>query len=654
MKKLISIAIFFVVWALFWAAPLLFNGTNTQYLPTPDYGYSIVDYDVDIVVDEDKTMHITEKITADFESPSHGIKRYLPVNQTVSFFDENDKQVSISYRNEISNFKYHSGSSSLRTGLVDVEDQYGYRFFYLGNANSYSLGERTYCFSYDFNSGDDRIADKDLFYFNVIGTGWDTSIKNVDFSITFPTEIESLGFEFYVGQYGVDQENGDQRLTYSIIGNKIEGSVVQLSYGEALTIYNEFQEGYFDVEKGFVYDIVLLIIVLVVLAAILIFFIVKRRKLPIVEVVEFSAPNGLTPAEVGYINDGKLTGDEISALIVYWASKGYVKLKQITDKSVKIIKIREMPNNAKEHEKLFFASLFSGKTEVLSNDLGITDISLGSEIKKSVEKSTKNCFDKVSDWLYNLMPFLIMVAYGFMLYKEYRFACVGGVKLFGEIVALCAICAGLLILPICLKNSEKWSKRKGVIMLVLNLTFVLAGVLTLMFLIEPYGDRFGARFYIAILPFVCAFICPKIERYTNEGREHLGHIRGLKNYILVAEKDRIAVLAKENPELFFEILPYAYVLGVSDEYMKMFEDVAIVQPEWYECDTWTSVYFAMHTFRWLNVVGAGLRNVMIRHSVVKALSTISSVSRSSGGGSSGGGGGGFSGGGSGGGGGGRW
>lgn len=652
MKKIISFAIIFVVWCVFWAAPLLFNGNNIQYLPEPDYGYTIEDYDVDIVVLEDKTMKITEKITANFEELSHGISRYLPLAQTVSYFDENGKQVSISYRNQISNFKYDSSSSSSRTKLVDTDEEYGYMFYYMGQSG-YILGKQTYCFSYDFRIGDDRIADMDLFYFNIIGTGWDTSIANVDFSVTFPTEIDSTGFKFYVGQYGEDFESGDERLTYSFGSNSVSGTVTNLIYGEALTVYNEFEDGYFAIEKSYVMDIVLLVFSAIVLLVALIIFLKKRKKDPIVEVVEFSAPEGLTPTEVGYINDGKLTGDEISALVVYWASRGYVKLKQLQNGNVTITKLKDLPQTAKEHEKLFFNSLFYGCNEVTSNNLNLTDMGLGYNIKKSVQESTKHYFDKSVDWLYILIAILTIGVFCFAVYKDYYQACVGGIRLLGEIIAVIALGLGLLILPSCIKQKEKITKKKFTIFFALNLILILGGLITLMFLIEPYSDSFGSRFYTSILLLSCILVCFNLERYTAEGRAILGKIRGLKNYILVAEKDRIEVVAKETPDLFFDILPYAYVLGVSDEFMKKFEDVVIIQPEWYECDSFTTAYFAYHMFSGLNIMATTLRNTMINHKVVKTLSTISSIS-GGGGRSSGGGGGGFSGGGSGGGGGGRW
>ena len=648
MKKFITIFIVFVVWCSIWSAPLLFSG-DYYYLPEKDDGYIITDYDVEIVVGEDKVFHISEKITANFLETSHGITRYLPVFQEVSYLDENGNLISKNYKNQITNFKYDRVNSSASTSLIEREKSGGYIFYRMGQ-NNYITGTKTYAFEYDFYVGDDRIADKDLFYFNIIGTGWDTSISNVDFSIIFEDEISSEDFQFYLGEYG--STSPDSRLSYSISENKITGNAKNLNYGEAITVYNEFEEGYFKIDRSYVWDIVILVLALAIIGGIILYFVKKRRKTPIVEVVEFSAPDGLTPTEVGYINDGKLTGDEISALVVYWASKGYLKLKQEKDDVVRITKIKDLPINAKQHEKLFFEGLFKNRNEVLSDNLTFKDASVGYKIKTSIKEESKHLFDSSADKYFNIIIFSVLAVFGCLVLKNYFQAHYVGLKLLAGIAFVVLIGVGLWLYRSTIKNKPKLSSKKYFWLWLLSLILIFGAAIGLMFFIEPYSDAFGARFYLISLLILCVIVYPKIETYTEEGKKVLGKIWGLKRYIEVAEKDRIEMLAKENPEIFFEILPYAYVLGVSEKYMKKFEDVEILQPSWYECDTFTTLYFMHRMNRSMAFMAIAIRNNMINHNVSKVVSTVSKFSGGGGGGSSHGGG--FSGGGSGGGGGGRW
>jgi uncharacterized membrane protein len=95
----------------------------------------------------------------------------------------------------------------------------------------------------------------------------------------------------------------------------------------------------------------------------------------------------------------------------------------------------------------------------------------------------------------------------------------------------------------------------------------------------------------------------------------------------------------DNPEYFYNILPYAYVLGVSDKWIKNFEGITLKQPDWYYGPSFTSMtmYHFMH------------------HAMPMAQQVMTAKPNSNGsGGSFGGGGGGFAGGGFGGGGGGSW
>lgn len=650
MAKFYKFFVVIVVLCLVWTAPFLLENANTRYLPVEDKGYIIENYDIDIDVREDRSLLINETITARFMQKSHGITRYLPLEQTVKFYDENDKLKSMNYRNTISDFSYDIVNSSENTYLVDTQKSDGYMFYRMGQSK-YIVGLQTYSFSYVFHMGDDRFADKDLFYFNIIGTGWDTKIENVDFDVNFYSRVDASDFKFYVGQYGEDDVGTSQRVHTYFSQNGFSGKVSGLEYGEAITVYNEFDEGFFRSNRNYLFDVLLLIFVVMLLAGIFIFYHFKRRKTPIVDVVEFSAPHDLTPAEVGYINDGKLTGDEISALVVYWAAKGFVKLKQEKGDRIRITKLKDLSSNAKKHEKLFFDALFSGRNEVLSDNLNISDVSVGLKISASIESSQKKCFDTKTNLVYGILVLLSIVAFALMVFKDFWQTGVKGWLLVGKIACVVAIAISLSLYDICVNQKAKWIPKKYNFMLFLDLVVMLAGTIGLMVLLEPYSDAFGARFYIVALLFAFVAIYPRLERYSAHGREVLGRIRGLKNFILVAEKDRIDVLVKENPELFFEILPYAYVLGVTDKYMKMFEDVVIVQPDWYECDSFADVYFAVHLFRGLDFMAYSIRSSMITHSVSKVLSS-GGGGRSSG--SRGGGSGGFSGGGFGGGGGGRW
>ena len=143
-----------------------------------------------------------------------------------------------------------------------------------------------------------------------------------------------------------------------------------------------------------------------------------------------------------------------------------------------------------------------------------------------------------------------------------------------------------------------------------------------------------------MLMYVIGFICMVVimlfvkimPKRTPYGNEILGKLRGFKRFLETAEKTQLESLVAQNPEYFYNILPYTYALGVSDVWISQFETIAIQAPNWYD----SRDGFDIHTFE----------TFMTTTMSSASTAMSSSPSSDSGGGSSGGG--------SGGGGGGSW
>ena len=146
-------------------------------------------------------------------------------------------------------------------------------------------------------------------------------------------------------------------------------------------------------------------------------------------------------------------------------------------------------------------------------------------------------------------------------------------------------------------------------------------------------------YIIGVICILGMVICLKyLPKRTPYGNEMLGKLKGFRNFLETAEKDKLETMVMQDPTYFYNILPYTYVLGVSDKWIKKFESISLQAPSWYDSPN----AFDMVAF------GSFMNNTMTSaHSVMSS----SPSSDSGGGGSSGGG---SSGGGSGGGGGGSW
>ena len=75
--------------------------------------------------------------------------------------------------------------------------------------------------------------------------------------------------------------------------------------------------------------------------------------------------------------------------------------------------------------------------------------------------------------------------------------------------------------------------------------------------------------FIAI--FISGFFVIIMNRKTSYGEMITAKILGFRNYLNTAEKSKLEALVLENPNYFYDILPYTYVLNISKKWINNFE-----------------------------------------------------------------------------------
>ncbi len=66
-----------------------------------------------------------------------------------------------------------------------------------------------------------------------------------------------------------------------------------------------------------------------------------------------------------------------------------------------------------------------------------------------------------------------------------------------------------------------------------------------------------------------------MKRKTEYGETVIAKVKGFKNFLETAEKEKLEALVLENPNYFYSILPYTYVLNISKKWMEKFENIPI-------------------------------------------------------------------------------
>ena len=604
--------------------------------------YYIKGYDVNITVNEDNTYLIKETITSHFNIDKHGIFRKIPIKNIVI---RNDGSKS-SNRAKISKIKISDPYTS------SVENNY--RVLKIGDSDKTITGEKKYTIEYLYNIGNDPNSKFDEFYFNIIGNEWDTYINNITFTITMPKEFDTSKLGFSAGFEGSTNSDG---ISYKVNGNVITGAYnSNLEPAQGLTARLELPEGYF-IKGSYNFDFFLLIMLIVPLLALFIAYYLWNKygkDEQVIETVEFYPPKDLNSAEIGFLYNGTSTNKAIISLLIYLANKGYLKIIETETKGVfgnkksfQIEKLKPYDGNNTE-ENLFFYGLFKskysfGKKEE-NNDV-VTESDLYNNFYTTLNTISSNYNKKSNrEKIYEknslnkgfIIILLILLNISLITIRPmYEYGDIG-LLIPGIIFPTIAVFAigGMITMG---KNNSINNKVSNIIGLIIVIAWLLIfGIVIFIAILLPALSMDPLYIIIYLIGFVCsigiAIYGSLMEKRNAYGREMLGKIRGFRNFLITAEKDKLEALVEQNPGYFYDILPYTYALGVSDKWVKQFESIQVEEPSWY---VGTSS-FDMVTF------SSFMNNTMSQ----AESSMSSSPSSSSGGGSSGGG--------SGGGGGGSW
>ena len=580
--------------------------------------YTLTKYKIDVEVYENNTFFITERITAQYQVPKHGIIRKVPLRNKVIRLDgtKSSNRAKISHIDVIGD-------------KFSVSNESGSKAIKIGDPDRQITGNKEYTVMYLYDLGKDKSKDFDELYFNLIGDEWDTTIDGIEFTIAMPKEFDASKLGFSSGRTG---STDNRNVTYEVHGNVITGAYNGVLHaGEALTVRLELPEGYFvaAVKENDIYA--MLSIFLPVLFVLIVFVAWFRygRDEPVIETVEFYPPAGFNSAETGFIYKGKAAANDVVSLLIYLADKGYIAISETQEKSrfankkgFKITKVKEYDGD-NPNERLFLNGLFAKGDHVTLDDLKnhfyITLNAIIGNLNK--KENRKTIFEETSlsrrflGVILTVATFILITIKPMLEYAETELLIFGlGFPLVGFLVFYVMI-------------FEDTSDSLFIRIFFGGIFFLGFCVLPFFFIILPalqVDPVYMTALYVG-LTCICLmlFFNKYMLKRTPYGNELLGKLRGFKNFLEIAEKPKLQEMVFRNPAYFYNILPFAYVLGVSDKWIKKFETISLPPPNWYS----GSSGFSAAAF------GAFMSTTMT--SASSAMS--SSPSRSSGGGSSGGG-----------------
>ena len=594
------------------------------------YEYTTDSFDVDVVVHKDNTYAIKEKISVDFAVDKHGIYRYIPIG---NFKDMGYMTIKDIYVDGY-NYEYYTESDNM---VVQI-----------GDGSVYVNGPQEYNISYNMQIYEDRDESRDFFYLDLVPTGWETPIKSSSVTIHFPKKIDKKDIDVYVGGYGATS-NADADCVYDSAKKTLTIDTGYLQQGEGVTVFCELPEGYWEGEAGYGWakaGTMALGVALPILIVALWFLFGRDKK--IIPIVEFYPPEGMTPAEVGYVIDGQGDKKDLLSLIMYFGDKGYISIEEEDKKEFVITKLKEIDGNEKNFVQSIFRGLFTKgdvvRVSELDEDFGDNFLTAQEQLFSYYYKKNNRQFSIASSLLQLLSVVFMAMALVVVLVLAQWYSGV----IMPTIMAAAAIFAGLIALCLAMNRSNKIhtiSKVKKVVGGAVIWILLGAAMALYSYVIATMIELVWFTAVLFVLLMAASVAIVEMRQRTKKSVELMGRLLGLKNFIETAELDRINMLVEENPNYFFNVLPYAYVMGLTDKWAKHFESIKITQPTWYTSRNDIDMFDVWVMSRMMNNCSRSVAS-NIRY-------TVAEDSGSGGGGFSSGGGG-FSGGGFGGGGGGSW
>ena len=660
--KKIAIILTFIAIILLGITTTLLPKKNVEATTYYDSGYKIENYNIDINVSENNVLKITEEIKVNFLESSHGIIRKIPIINTLEGID----RPKTKSRYVVSNVKYRildEYGTNISNDVSSYSESNNFYNLQLGS-NNYIKGIYNFHISYDYNLGIDPIKNGDEFYFNLIGNQWDTTIENVVFKITMPKTFEytSDSMGMYYGPY---KSNYDEGLSYEVYGNVISGSLSkQLDPWSGLTIRIELPEDYFvgetDLSFTPLHKLALLIFGAILILTSIIFLIIKSKN-RVIKTVEFFPPEDMSSLELAFNYKGKVNYNDISSLIVYFANKGYLTISEETKKIFSLKKVAEYDGNSK-FEKAFFDYIFEESDTISSKALEnrfskASAHSFFSKLKKDINSKERQSkiLHKSAKSIKNLYLIFFGISSFIMIFLF--ISTIIGNLIFAVIPTLIAMVFMYYLPYTSLISYEKTHEQA---LTVTQIITAFVGVcLNLYYFFSPNSIlQFNLWFLFLIALMIFANVAlilasrqPLLR--TQQGKEILGKILGFKDFLIKAEKPQLEKLVLENPNYYYNILPYTYVLHVSKKWMDKFELIPLNAPDWYE-ETSLSPFTFMGINNLVSISIRTTRSTLKSNAYKQTISKFERFSGGSGGGGSSFGGGGFSGGGGGGGGGSRW
>jgi len=314
MKK-VAILLFFVIFCKYsWAQE----------------AFTITHYHVNLKVNKNASLDITEDLDVYFNESRHGIIRSIqyqyPMEKLPAGIEKAERQMHANgyTRIFIENIKVpgHNFNTSKSGDYENIK---------IGSADKYVNGDQHYVIKYTILNAINFFKNHSELYFNIIGNQWETSIDSADFEIDLPQALPDTPYYFVAtGIFGSKENN---TVTHWQSNKILYGHTTQkLNRYEGLTVGISFPNGFLIKQNYTLRGIWWLLLPILVFIGMYLVWKKWGKDEEVTVQTEYYPPENVSPSVSGYIIDNKLDRRDLTALVPYWGAGGYLRVNE-TEKS---------------------------------------------------------------------------------------------------------------------------------------------------------------------------------------------------------------------------------------------------------------------------------------------------------------------------------
>ncbi len=460
---------------------------------------------------------------------------------------------------------------------------------------------------YDYDLSDDG-AGKSAFAFTAIDyepywfyhNGDRNDIAKLTVTVNMPKPFDGAHAKVYSENNDISESAGlevnGNSLTYTVTFKDIDEKQLRVALdGDYFLTHVTFYPMYW-LFAGLVLIIMLICITLTV---------IYRGRKPVAPVeVE---PPVINPLHYSAYWHGYPQRRDVATIILYWARLGCIKITKDGKKDLVLRKLKPLPDNCNFAEKQYFNELFRYGAVYRSKDTR----GFKNRIRKDRLRFAVNALVEESE---KPTPFVPQVE------RTKKFvnilAVIGIAAMFIYFIMLNADIGSMLGIPLFLGLSLIFIVKLSPIFSGLdnlkqrNAARFLKVVSVMLFALVPVGLFIGAMLYMVYMPqydyfhfteisvawlAICILVLPAfIKRRTDKAQKLYGRMLGFKRFIQLADLPKMELLLKDNPDYFYDVLPYCMVMGLSEKIDNQMQYLGVAVPDW--ADGFNPANFAQELF----------------------------------------------------------